>query len=106
MQVLNAANSVSDNNIVHFCGWDEWKNRFSCWRNYPARTVNWAIYVDGMDLVRGRDYFLSLIHILTTSSRSTHCSAIWDSCWPRANARSLSFCTLAIFSGVMLDALR
>lgn len=57
MRVLNAANSVSDVNIVHFCGWDEWKNRFSLWREYPAAAINWAIYVDGMDLVRGRDYF-------------------------------------------------
>ena len=57
MYVLNAANSVSDLNIVHFCGWDEWKNRFESWRHYPARAINWAIYVDGMDLVRGREYF-------------------------------------------------
>ena len=57
MRVLGAANAASDLNIVHFCGWDEWKNRFSLWREYPARAVNWAIYVDGMDLVRGRDYF-------------------------------------------------
>lgn len=57
MRVLGAANAASDLNIVHFCGWDEWKNRFSLWREYPSRAVNWAIYVDGMDLVRGRDYF-------------------------------------------------
>lgn len=57
MRVLGAANAASDLNIVHFCGWDEWKNRLSLWRGYPARAVNWAIYVDGMDLVRGRDYF-------------------------------------------------
>ena len=57
LQVLNAANSVSDLNIVHFCGWDEWKNRLSLWRNYPSKAVNWAIYVDGMDLPRGKEYF-------------------------------------------------
>lgn len=57
MQVLGAANAASEMNIVHFCGWDEWKNRFELWRHYPASAVNWAIYVDGMDLVRGREYF-------------------------------------------------
>ncbi len=57
MRVLEAANRASDYNIVHFCGWDGWKNRLSLWRTYPGRAVNWAIYVDGMDLVRGREYF-------------------------------------------------
>ena len=57
MRVLEAANRASDYNIVHFCGWDGWKNRLSLWRAYPGRAVNWAIYVDGMDLVRGREYF-------------------------------------------------
>ena len=57
MRVLDAANRVSELTIAHFCGWDEWKNRLADWRSYPARAVNWAIYVDGMDLPRGRAYF-------------------------------------------------
>ena len=57
LRVLSAANAVSAYNILHFCAWDEIRNRMERWRQYPGRAVNWAIYVDGMTLPQGRAYF-------------------------------------------------
>ena len=57
LRVLAVANKVSAYNILHFCAWDEVKNRMDRWRLYPGRAVNWAIYVDGMTLPQGRVFF-------------------------------------------------
>lgn len=57
LRMLQAANEASDYNILHFCAWDEIKNQMQLWQDYPGRVVNWAIYVDGLDLAAGRDYF-------------------------------------------------
>lgn len=57
LKVLDFANSVSKYNILHCCGWSGDKNRVEVWKNYKAAAVNWAIYVEGMDLNEGRTFF-------------------------------------------------
>lgn len=57
LEVLNYANTLSDNNILHCCGWDGNKNRVEVWQDYPAHVVNWAVYVEGMSLPEGRKFF-------------------------------------------------
>lgn len=57
LQVLSAANAVSEINIAHLCGWAGDKNNLEVWRDYPARAFNWAIYIDDMTLVEGRKFF-------------------------------------------------
>lgn len=57
LAILNYANTLSDNNILHCCGWAGDKNRLEVWKDYPARTVNWAVYVEGMPLSEGRKFF-------------------------------------------------
>ena len=44
-------------NILHCCGWSGDKNRVEVWKNYKAAAVNWAVYVEDMDLNVGRDFF-------------------------------------------------
>jgi len=55
--VLEQANRSSDYTIAHFCAWDGNLNDMERWRSYPSRAVNWAIYVDGLDLASGREFF-------------------------------------------------
>jgi uroporphyrinogen decarboxylase len=57
LYVLNHANKFSDTNIIHMCGWAGLKNRIENWKDYPARTVNWAVHVEDMSLEEGREYF-------------------------------------------------
>jgi uroporphyrinogen-III decarboxylase len=55
--VLDHANQVSNNNMLHFCGWAGVKNRLECWQDYPAKACNWAIYVEGLGLKEGQEFF-------------------------------------------------
>jgi hypothetical protein len=55
--VLEHANRFSTNNILHCCGWAGIKNRLSCWQDYTAKAVNWAVFVENMSLSEGKKYF-------------------------------------------------
>ncbi|MGN0164310.1 MAG: uroporphyrinogen decarboxylase family protein [Candidatus Ornithomonoglobus sp.] len=57
LKVLDHANSISKYNILHCCGWSGDKNRVEVWKAYKAAAVNWAIYVEAMDLCDGRSFF-------------------------------------------------
>lgn len=57
LYVLEHANRFSDNNILHMCGWAGNRNQLSVWQDYPAKVVNWAVFVEGMSLEEGR-YFV------------------------------------------------
>lgn len=57
LAVLEYANTLSDNNILHCCGWAGDKNRIEVWKDYPARAVNWAVYVEDLSLKDGKNYF-------------------------------------------------
>lgn len=57
LYVLEHANRFSENNIMHMCGWAGARNRLELWKNYPAKVMNWAVYVEGMGLEEGRGYF-------------------------------------------------
>ena len=55
--VLSHANKFSPYNILHCCGWAGIPNRLENWQDYPAKVINWAVFVENMDLVRGRAFF-------------------------------------------------
>lgn len=55
--VLEHANKFNTNNILHCCGWAGDKNRLEVWRNYPAKAINWAVFVEDMDLSKGKEFF-------------------------------------------------
>lgn len=57
LQVLEHANRFSENNVLHCCGWAGIPNHMEVWQNYPAKTVNWACFVEDMDLVAGKRFF-------------------------------------------------
>ena len=55
--VLSHANKFSPYNILHCCGWAGIPNRLENWQDYPAKVINWAVFIEEMDLVRGRGFF-------------------------------------------------
>lgn len=57
LYVIEHANRFSENNIIHMCGWAGNGNRLEVWREYPAKVVNWAVYVEGLSLEDGRLFF-------------------------------------------------
>lgn len=57
LYVLEHANRYSQNNIMHMCGWAGAPNQLDIWRDYPVKTVNWAVFVEGLSLDEGRAFF-------------------------------------------------
>lgn len=55
--VLSHANKFSPYNTLHCCGWAGIPNRLENWQDYPAKVINWAVFIEEMDLVRGRAFF-------------------------------------------------
>lgn len=55
--VLSHANKFSPYNILHCCGWAGIPNRMENWQDYPAKVINWAVFIENMDMVKGRAFF-------------------------------------------------
>ena len=56
-EVLDYANSLSDKNAIHFCGWEGIPNRLSNWKDYKSPVVSWARYVDIEDIQEAKKHF-------------------------------------------------
>ena len=56
-RVLEHANKFSDTNVLHCCGWAGIPNNLEVWQDYPAKAVNWACFVENMNLVEGMKFF-------------------------------------------------
>ena len=56
-RVLEHANRFSDTNVLHCCGWAGIPNNLEIWQDYPAKAVNWACFVENMNLVEGMKFF-------------------------------------------------
>lgn len=50
LKVLEHANKFSDCNVLHCCGWAGIPNHLEVWQNYPAKAINWACFVENVDL--------------------------------------------------------
>lgn len=55
--VLNAANAVSDYNILHICGYEGARNDLSVYKDYDVKVINWAVVVEGVPLKEGKELF-------------------------------------------------
>lgn len=55
--VLDHANSIRSNNMLHCCGWAGDKNRMEVWQDYEAKAYNWAVFVENMSLTEGKKFF-------------------------------------------------
>lgn len=48
--VLEYANSLSDMNVLHCCGWEGIPNRLEDWEDYKTAVVSWARFIDNLDV--------------------------------------------------------
>ena len=56
-KVLDEANKVSENNILHICGYEGVRNDLSIYVDYPAKAVNWAVTIENVSLEEGKKLF-------------------------------------------------
>ncbi len=57
IKVLDAANTASDLNILHICGYKGSRNDLSLYTGYAAKVINWAVVVEGVSLAEGKRLF-------------------------------------------------
>lgn len=55
--VLNAANAVSNYNILHICGYEGARNDLSVYKDYDVKVINWAVVVEKVSLQEGKKLF-------------------------------------------------
>ncbi|MDQ0194939.1 uroporphyrinogen decarboxylase family protein [Paenibacillus wynnii] len=57
LRVLAQANEVSDNNILHICGYEGSRNDLSLYLHYESKAINWAVNNENISLVEGKELF-------------------------------------------------
>lgn len=57
VKVLETANTVSPDNILHICGYAGNKNILSVYQDYPVEVVNWAVHAENLGLAEGKRFF-------------------------------------------------
>lgn len=57
LRVLQAANTLSDYNVLHICGYEGRVNHLSHFADYPFKAVNWATFVEQVPLQEGKKIF-------------------------------------------------
>lgn len=57
IELLNYANELSDNNILHICGYAHHKNDLTFYKDYDAKVYNWATFTEGITIKEGREIF-------------------------------------------------
>jgi uroporphyrinogen decarboxylase len=55
--VLDAANALSDNNMLHICGYAGLKNDLALYSTYPAKVYNWDVHIENLTLHDGKKFF-------------------------------------------------
>jgi uroporphyrinogen decarboxylase len=57
IEVLNTANRLRENNILHICGYAHHTNNLHMYENYRAKIYNWAVHTEGISLQEGKKFF-------------------------------------------------
>lgn len=57
LKVLETAKSEKDNNILHICGFNGFRNDLEWYKTYPAKAVHWAANVEKLPLGKGKSFF-------------------------------------------------
>lgn len=56
-KILEAAQKLAQDNILHICGYAGNKNILSVYKDYPANVINWAVTAEELSLKDGKEYF-------------------------------------------------
>lgn len=54
---MNEAEKLSENNILHICGFRGMRNNLKNYIDYPGKAINWAIGVEKVSLAEGKKLF-------------------------------------------------
>ena len=57
MKVLEHANRFSQMNVLHCCGYAGIPNHLEVWQDYPVAAINWACFIEDVDLYKGKEFF-------------------------------------------------
>jgi len=57
LKVLAQANQVSENNILHVCGFERSRNDLSLYVDYESKAINWAVNSEHVSLAEGKALF-------------------------------------------------
>lgn len=57
IEVLELANELSDNNILHICGYANYVNDLTFYKDYDAKVYNWATHTEKISVNEGRKIF-------------------------------------------------
>lgn len=57
LPVLELANSISNSNILHICGYAGSVNNFAYYKDYKAKVFNWSVSTDKVSLDEGKKFF-------------------------------------------------
>jgi uroporphyrinogen decarboxylase len=56
-KILEIANTLSEYNIIHICGWRGNTNYLTVYQDYPATAFNWACNTEDLSLKEGKKFF-------------------------------------------------
>lgn len=56
-KIIAAANRLSQDNILHICGYEGNKNILSVYKDYDVNIVNWAVHAEQFGLKEGKELF-------------------------------------------------
>lgn len=56
-EILDAVNQISENHILHICGYEGARNDLRTYTDYNANIINWAVNVENITLEEGRKLF-------------------------------------------------
>ena len=57
MKVMDHANTLSDINLLHICGYAGRANNLELFKDYHAAGFNWAVHAEGVSLAEGKKLF-------------------------------------------------
>jgi uroporphyrinogen decarboxylase len=55
LELLDYMNQFSDNVILHVCGYGNYTNDLSWYKDYPVKVFNWAVYTEHVSLAEGKN---------------------------------------------------
>ena len=56
-KVLAAANALTENSMLHICGWGGNRNNLRLFTDYEVKVFNWATHVENIGLREGKEIF-------------------------------------------------
>ena len=57
LSLLNTINKNTDKVLLHICGYGNYKNDLTFYKEYPVSAVNWAVFTENISLGAGKKIF-------------------------------------------------